>query len=170
VYLLRWYWWRVNAWSEIAAMSTALIVSLAMDFTAPFRGSEPVAFAKQTLLTTAVTTAVWVAVTLLTPAEPRETLERFYRRVRPDSRGWKPVARMAPEVVPNYDLGRNFLHWIVGCAMVYCALFGIGHICLLSMRFGVLLLGSSLGCAAFLYRGLSRTLHGANSRSGASPE
>jgi solute:Na+ symporter, SSS family len=164
VYLLRWYWWRVSAWSEIAAMSAALIVSLTIDAAAPFHGSEPAVFAKQTLVTTAVTTAAWVAVTLLTPAEPRETLERFYRRVRPDARGWKPIAQIAPDVVPNHDLGRNFLHSIVGCAMVYCALFGIGNICLLSERFGVLLLISSLGCAAFLYRGLSRTLYDAGSR------
>ena len=105
VYLLRWYWWRVNAWSEIAAMSTALIVSLTIDFAAPFHGSEPAVFAKQTLVTTALTTAVWVAVTLLTPAEPRDILERFYRRVRPDVRGWKPIARLAPDVVPIMTSG-----------------------------------------------------------------
>ena len=164
VYLLRWYWWRVNAWSEIAAMSTALIVSIAIDLAAPFHGSEPAVFAKQTLVTTAVTTAIWVLVTLLTPAEPRETLERFYRRVRPDARGWKPIADIAPDVVPSHDLGSNILQWMVGCVMIYCSLFGIGNICLLSGRFGVLLLISSLGCAAFLYRGLSRTLYDADSR------
>ena len=167
VYLLRWYWWRVNAWSEIAAMSTALVASLAVRFAAPFHGSEATVFAKQTLVTTALTTAAWITVTLLTPPEPRETLERFYRRVRPDPRGWKPIARLVPETGGEKDLGRNFLHWIVGCGMVYCALFGIGNICLISVPFGVLLLGSSLGCAAFLYRGLSRTLQGADSRPGA---
>jgi len=170
VYLLRWYWWRVNAWSEIAAMSTALLVSLAIDLTAPFRGSEPAVFAKQTLVTTVITTAVWIVVTFLTRPESAGTLARFYARVRPDVRGWKPVADRAPEVVPTYDLGRNFLHSIVGCAMIYCALFGIGNICLLSGRFGVLLLVSSLGCAAFLYRGLSRTLQGADSRPGPRPD
>ncbi|HTP87109.1 MAG TPA: sodium:solute symporter family protein [Bryobacteraceae bacterium] len=164
VYLLRWYWWRVNAWSEIAAMSTALVMSLAMRFAAPFHGSEAAVFAKQTLATTAVTTAAWVAVTLLTPAEPAEVLERFYRRVRPDPLGWGPIARIAPDVAVEKDLGRNFLQWIVGCGMVYCALFGIGNICLLSVRFGVLLLCSSVACAAFLYRGLSRTLQGGVSR------
>jgi len=169
VYLLRWYWWRVNAWSEIAAMSTALVASAAMRLAAPFHGSEAAVFAKQTLVTTALTTVVWVAVTLLTPPEPAETLERFYRRVRPDPRGWKPIAQRVPEVTPESDLGRNFLQWIVGCGMVYCALFGTGSICLLSRRNGVLLLGSSLGCAAFLYRGLSRTLQGRDPRSGSGP-
>jgi Na+/proline symporter len=137
VYLLRWYWWRVNAWSEIAAMSTALIVSLTIHWVAPFRGSEPVLFAKQTLFTTLVTTAAWVAVTLLTPAEPREKLVQFYRRVRPDVLGWSPIAENARDVEPVHSLRRNLLDWIVGCAMVYCALFGIGKICLLSGRFTV---------------------------------
>ncbi len=162
VYLLRWYWWRVNAWSEIAAMSTALIVSLGIRWVTPFHGSEPAVFARQTLLTTLVTTAAWVLVTLLTPAEPRDTLARFYRRVRPDALGWKPIAAIASDVVPIHNLGRNLLNWIVGCVMVYCALFGVGKICLLSEPFGVLLLVGSLGCAVFLYRNLSRTLQEAD--------
>jgi SSS family solute:Na+ symporter len=166
VYLLRWYWWRVNAWSEIAAMTTALIVSLTIRWAAPFHGSEPAVFAKQTLVTTLVTTVAWVVVTLLTPAESRDTLVRFYRRVRPDALGWGPIAQIAPDVVPVYDLGRNLLDWIVGCAMVYCALFGVGKICLLSGRLGVLLLVSSLGCAAFLYRGLSRIPQAVDSQPG----
>ncbi len=166
VYLLRWYWWRVNAWSEITAMTTALVVSLAIRWTAPFHGSEPAVFAKQTLVTTLVTTAAWVLVTLLTPAEPRDTLVQFYRRVRPDVLGWRPIARMAPDVVSVHDLRRNLLDWIVGCAMVYCALFGIGRICLLSGGIGVLLLISSLGCALFLYRGLSRIPQAVESQPG----
>jgi solute:Na+ symporter, SSS family len=156
VYLLRWYWWRVNAWSEIAAMTTALIVSLAIRWSAPFHGSEPAVFAKQTLVTTLVTTVAWITVTLLTPAEPRDTLVRFYRRVRPDVRGWRPIAQIVPDVEPVRDLGPNLLDWVAGCAMVNFAQFGIGKICLLSGRFGVLLLLGSLGCAAYLYRGLSR--------------
>ncbi len=71
-------------------MATALAATLAIRWTMPFQGSEASIFAKQTLLTTALTTAVWMIVTLLTPAEPRETLLAFYRRVRPDAFGWKP--------------------------------------------------------------------------------
>ena len=155
VYLLRWYWWRVNAWSEITAMATALAVSLAIRWTSPFSGSEPAVFAKQTLATTVVTTAAWVGVTLLTHAEPRETLLRFYRRVRPDVLGWKPIARVAPDVVPAHDLAGNLGRWMLGCVMVYCALFGIGKLCLLSWRAGVLLLAASLGSGALLGWGIS---------------
>src|SRR5213595_932671 len=105
VYLLRWYWWRVNAWSEISAMTAALATTLALHsswlWTAlagreqPFSGSDPVIFAKTTLCTTGVTTLVWIGVTLLTPAEPGDTLVKFYRKVRPQITGWQPVAKLA---------------------------------------------------------------------------
>jgi Na+/proline symporter len=155
VYLLRWYWWRINAWSEIAAMTTALFVTLATRWTMPFQGSEASIFAKQTLVTTALTTAAWVTVTLLTPPEPRETLIAFYRKVRPDEFGWVPIAALAPEISPERRLARNLCNWIAGCAMIYLALFGVGKICLLAWRTGILLLGLSAICAAFIYRGLS---------------
>ena len=92
VCLLRWYWWRINAWSEISAMACALAVTVALNALNPFHGNSPVLFAKTALTTTVITTLVWLAVTLLTPAEPLATLEAFYRLVRPDVRGWKPVA------------------------------------------------------------------------------
>ncbi|HKV04914.1 MAG TPA: sodium:solute symporter family protein [Candidatus Acidoferrales bacterium] len=155
VYLLRWYWWRINAWSEIAAMSVALGVSLAIRWAAPFHGSEPAVFAKQTLVTTAITTVAWVVVTLLTPAEPRDTLVSFYRRVRPDAFGWRPIARLVSGVAPEHSLVRNLIDWIAGCAMIYCALFGIGKICLLRWRPGAILLAASVACAAFIYRRLA---------------
>jgi solute:Na+ symporter, SSS family len=164
VYLLRWYWWRINAWSEITAMIAALVTSMTIRWASPFHGSEPMVFAKQTLVTTGVTTAAWIIVTLLTPPEPRETLLRFYRRVRPDSLGWRPIANLASDVAPTRELARNLFNWIQGCGMVYCALFGIGKICLLYWRSGVLLLAASLGCAAFLYRGLSRVSQRTNAQ------
>jgi SSS family solute:Na+ symporter len=156
VYLLRWYWWRINAWSEIGAMTTALAVSLAIRWTAPFSGSEPVVFAKQTLVTTLVTTFAWVIVTLLTPPEPRETLVKFYRRVRPDPRGWMPIAKIAGDIPAEQNLGRNLVDWIIGCAMVYFALFAVGKLCFLAWRPGVLLLGLSTACASYLYRRIPR--------------
>jgi Na+/proline symporter len=155
VYLLRWYWWRINAWSEIAAMTAALVCTLAIRWTMPFQGSEPSVFAKQTLLTTALTTAAWVSATLLTAAEPRETLIAFYRRVRPDAWGWSPIAEIVPDIPLERGLARNLCNWIAGCAMIYSALFGVGKICLLAWRTGTLLLGLSAICAAFIYRGLS---------------
>jgi len=139
VYLLRWYWWRVNAWSEISAMAAALVTTLALHShslwmslvgrAAPFEGSDPVVFAKTTLCTTGVTTLVWLVVTLLTPAEPEKTLVDFYQKVRPDVRGWGPVARASGTTEATRDLGRNLLSWLIGCIFVYSALFSIGQLC-----------------------------------------
>jgi SSS family solute:Na+ symporter len=160
VYLLRWYWWRVNAWSEISAMSTALGMTLLLHTHLPwmwllgrpdlFTGPASVVFAKTTLLTAGATTLVWVAVTLLTPPEPKDVLVAFYRKVRPHAAGWKPVASLAPEIRPTRDLGRNLLSWLAGCAMVYAALFGIGEICFERYAEGVLLIGIAVICACFL--------------------
>ena len=95
VYLLRWYWWRINAWSEISAMACSLAVTVTLNALHPFHGASPVVFAKTAMTTTAITTLVWIAVTFLAPAEPRPILEAFYRQVRPDVRGWKPIAAQA---------------------------------------------------------------------------
>jgi solute:Na+ symporter, SSS family len=137
VYILRWYWWRINAWSEISAMSVAAIVTLILHKYMP--GDDPVTFAKGSLITAGCTTVAWVIATLLTPAESNEKLLAFYRRVRPTIYGWKPVAHMAPEIAEVRDVGSNAFDWTMGCLMVYCALFGSGKII-----FGDVLVGVDL--------------------------
>ena len=156
VYLLRWYWWRINAWSEISAMATALAMTLALHQWPIFTGSAPVVFAKTTLTTTAITTAVWVLVTLLTPAEPEEVLLRFYRKVRPHAAGWRHIASLAPEIPRVRDLGHNLVAWMLGCAMVYAALFGVGKLCFGETLTATALLGVAMVCAGLLYRDISR--------------
>jgi hypothetical protein len=109
----------------------------------PFAGSDPVIFAKTTLCTTGFTTLVWLAVTFLTDAEPGETLAKFYRKVRPQITGWRPVAQMCGDGPVTRDLGRNLVSWIVGCVLVYSTLFSIGEIC-----FGRYAAGAALGAVA----------------------
>ena len=157
VYLLRWYWWRINAWSEISAMATALAVTVWLRWTEPFSGTNPVVFAKTALATTVVTTVVWFAVTYLTKPEPQEVLIKFYRSVRPQITGWKPVAVLAPEVPETRVLGRNLLSWVLGCFMVYMALFGLGHVLLGPFWEGIALLTASAICAGALYSNISRS-------------
>src|SRR5246127_3901220 len=106
VYMLRWYWWRINAWSEISAMITALVLTLVLHSQALaeavagrptiFTGSDTVLFAKDVLTTTLVTTIVWITVTILTKSEPESILLSFYRKVRPDVTGWGAIVALAP--------------------------------------------------------------------------
>jgi len=151
VYILRWYWWRINAWSEISAMASSLAISLVLSRWLPFSGNSSLVFAKGALATTVVTSIVWVTVTLLTKPEPEEVLTRFYRNVRPDVRGWKPVAKLLPAIPANRDLGANLGAWLLGCAMVYTCLFGTGKILLHQPAIGTVLLVVSAICAFLLY-------------------
>jgi len=157
VYLLRWYWWRINAWSEIAAMATAIAVTAALSLLKPFSGTTGVVlFAKNALTTTVVTSLVWIVVTFLTKPEPEEVLVKFYRKVRPYVGGWKPIAALVPDVPQTRDLGRNLASWALGCGMVYLALFGSGKMLLGNVSLGIVLLVLAAICAALLSRLMPR--------------
>jgi len=124
LYLLRWYWWRINAWSEIAAMASSFAV--ATGFFVASRLGSPAPPNAVLLITVAVTTVVWVTATLATSPEPDETLVRFYRLVRPAGPGWAAVQRQAG-VGPSPDsLTHALAGWVLGCTVVYAALFGAG--------------------------------------------
>ena len=126
LYLLRWFWWRVNAWSEVAAMASSFLIALGF-FVARKSGVE-IPSHVSLLVTVAATTLVWISTTLLTAPTDRFTLVSFYRLVRPAGPGWKPVAKEAgaggggsPDSLPNSLLG-----WVLGCCFIYAALFGAG--------------------------------------------
>jgi len=127
VYLLRWYWWRVNAWSEVSAMAAALGFSLVAQLGFGLSADDPRGFAYLLLVTTAATTIVWLMVTYLTPAEPLESLRAFHRRVRAGGPGWRAVA---PDAAGGIAIGAGLVQWLLGCAVVYLALFGIGGLVL----------------------------------------
>jgi solute:Na+ symporter, SSS family len=172
VLMLRWYWWRVNAWSEISAMIAAFVVSVSLKYVA-FSGNSSVVFAKSALLTTAATTIVWLATTLLTAPEPTERLLKFYRRVQPTALGWKHIAALAPEIKPVRDLGGNTFDWIMGCTLVYCCMFGIGELVLQAWLTGLVLLAIAIVAGYLIYWSLSRrgwaTLSGAADSAAALP-
>ncbi|MCE1190166.1 MAG: Na+:solute symporter [Ignavibacteria bacterium] len=144
VYILRWFWWRINAWSEISALIGAFFVSFILQYGFNLNESDPKQFAYLLLGTTLLTTTVWVTVTLLTKPEPEEKLLAFYRKVRPNARFWGQIAQKATDVVPVHDGLFSIGNWVCGVAMIYSFLFGIGKIILGSVLVGSLLTG--LGC------------------------
>jgi SSS family solute:Na+ symporter len=124
IYLLRWYWWRINAWSEIAAMISSFVVTVYF-FVASKRG-QPVPAHIALLITVGVTTVVWLVTTLLTAPSDRATLVRFYELVRPAGPGWKDI-RDESKLPPSPDsIPQMMLGWVLGCAFIYAALFGTG--------------------------------------------
>jgi Na+/proline symporter len=130
VLLLRWYWWRINAWSEISSMISAFVVSTSLEKWVHFNGDDSVVFAKKALITAGATTLVWLLATYITKPESDELLLKFYRRVRPSVYGWQHIAKLAPEIPPVKDIGASTVDWIIGCALVYCAMFSIGNLVL----------------------------------------
>jgi SSS family solute:Na+ symporter len=156
VLILRWYWWRINAWSEISAMTSALIVSTLLRLHYGVNNEDPLVFAKSTLITVGITTVVWLLVTLLTAPEPNGKLESFYRRVRPSAALWQPIAKRCPDVPPSRDFAWNFVDWICGCVMIYSSLFGIGKIILKDTALGLIFIAAAAVAGAIIYWDLSR--------------
>jgi solute:Na+ symporter, SSS family len=124
LYLLRWFWWRINAWSEIAAMASSFLV--AFGFFAAGRVGYGVPGHVALLGTVAVTTVAWLTVTFLTRPTDPAVLRRFYQLIRPAGPGWRAL-REETGLPPSPDsLPQAFLAWVMGCAFVYAALFGFG--------------------------------------------
>jgi hypothetical protein len=135
VFLLRWVWWRISAYSEIAAMASALAMAFFFKLAWPRLGLAPLANYQQLLIGIGVTTFVWLIVTFLTPPTDAEHLERFYRAVHPGGPGWSRVRARAraragqpePEVGRAWDVPLGLLCMILGCCGVYGALFATGN-------------------------------------------
>jgi SSS family solute:Na+ symporter len=124
LYLLRWFWWRVNAWSEIAAMISSFVV--AVGFTLAARQGHAVPSHLALIASVAITTTVWVLTSLLTTPTERARLVAFYTLVRPAGPGWSAI-RAATGLGPAADsLPQAFLGWVLGLAFIYAALFGMG--------------------------------------------
>ncbi len=160
VFILRWFWWRINAWSEISAMASALIVSLILQFVMQsvyhVNMDDPKVFAYMVLVTTSITTVIWLTVTFMTKPEPDSILISFYKKVRPSAAFWKPIAKKVPEVVPQKDGMFNLVDWIAGCVLIYMILFGVGHILLGDLWLGVIFLVVAILAVIFIYTDLTK--------------
>jgi solute:Na+ symporter, SSS family len=153
VYILRWYWWRVNAWSEISAMIAALVVSLTLRWSGAIDADTPEGFALGMLVTVSVTTVVWLAATFSTAPEPPPVLARFYATARPAGPGWRHVAAATGVASPD-RVGVNLVNWAAGVVMVYAILFAIGELMFGSLAAAMKLLAVAAASAAVIVRNL----------------
>src|SRR5258708_30362870 len=118
VYILRWYWSRINAWSEIVAMAVAALMTIGLSRVS-FTGNDSLVYAKTALITGLVTTIAWVIATFVTRPESDETLIGFYKRVHPTVYGWKRIAEMVPEMPQVRDMAGNAFNWLIGVILMY---------------------------------------------------
>ena len=128
VFMLRWFWWRINAWTEISAMAASLVFFLLFDpFAAAIGWDDPKPKSQEKMACVAFATiAVWLLVTFVTPAENKEVLQKFYRKVRPGGFGWKPIADTCRDVIPDRQLFLSFIAAICATGVVYFTLPAVG--------------------------------------------
>jgi len=156
VFILRWFWWRINAWSEVFAMGASFVVSLLLQVYFKLDNNNPREFAWVVIITVSCSTVVWLAATFLTAPENKEILLAFYRKVHPSAALWGPIAREATDVVPQRDGYFNLLDWISGCVLVYMTLFGVGKIIFGQTLLGLLFLVVAVVFAWVIYWDLNR--------------
>jgi SSS family solute:Na+ symporter len=162
LYLLRWFWWRINAWSEIVAMLSSFGVSLLLLI---LHKNGVVAFSthEDLLITIAATTVCWVAAAYLAPPTDRETLIAFYRKVHPFGPGWRPIQvaagipdAEAAEYARHENIPLALLGWTSGCVMIWASLFTVGNFLYGRYGYATFLLGVFLASCAVLVRVVNR--------------
>ncbi len=145
LFLLRWFWWRINAYSEI----TAMVVSFALAYYFEIIYSGEMQSYQMLLWSVGITTVAWVGVTLLTRPTDVAQLRQFYTAIRPHAIGWKPVIATLSDTqhsdVHQSSLGTEILQMFLGCIAIYSALFGVGYglygqypLALISLIFGTI--------------------------------
>ncbi|MBA7686311.1 hypothetical protein ES703_94754 [subsurface metagenome] len=151
VLILRWFWWRINAWSELTAMLAPFVVYPVLHF--HYRMS----YENSLLIIVAWSTIVWLAVTFLTSPTDEEKLKDFYSRVHPGGKGWKAIAQKLPGIKGDSGFGILFINYISGCLLVLFSLFGFGKIIFKEYLTGGVFLMIALVAGLVIYRNLSKT-------------
>ena len=151
IFILRWFWWRINAWSEIAAMICSGIVSILFEFTPV--GS--MIFSQDFIqpyfkfpMVVLITTFVWVVVTFMTKPDDDQTLVKFYKKTKPGGPGWKRIKELAKlskdENNSEWIVPRGILCMILGCFAIYSALFSTGYFIYGEITYGIIFLTTTI--------------------------
>ncbi len=148
VLILRWYWWRINAWAEMAAMLAGFLTGFLTSVSNPIYNLQIADFGIRLMVTAGISLLVWVPVMLLTRPESDEKLDSFYRRVRPAGPGWKRQ-RERTGIAPDQDLGRDLLRVLAGLLLLFGLLFGVGG--LVMLRWGTAAVMGAIALAGGLW-------------------
>jgi len=155
VFLLRWFWWRINAWSELSAMVISFLVAIYFQFVHTALGFEAVDASLQLVLGVLVTSVGWVTVTFLTAPADAETLRSFHALIRPMGRGWAG-AGLGLEPDDGDSPTAAFLAWFLGLTVVYGAIFGTGYLLYGQLMLAGVCLGTAAVATGFLLKTLPR--------------
>jgi hypothetical protein len=158
IYLLRWFWWRINAWTEIVAMISATLVAFILVLWVPNESMATQLLdgsAVELLIAVFITSVVWICTTFLTKPESMDVLINFYKVTSPGGPGWKKVLDAAkangedlnPDNTP-WDLPLSLLNVMMSCIGIYAALFSIGNFIYGNFMMGFVLL-AIFGCMIF---------------------
>lgn len=153
VLILRWFWWRVNALSEIVATLTPFVVYGILYF-----GKFDVKFPETLYIIVPVTTAAWIVTAYLTSPTSTETLKKFYTKVHPGGPGWRKISQQMPEVTPDSGYPKLVVSWIAGIVLVYSFLFGIGNLLFGGTGTSVVLFGIGLASAFVIKKNFDKSL------------
>jgi Na+/proline symporter len=152
IFLLRWYWWRINAWGEIAAMLISLLLAVYLHVGHARLGFAPIEPTSALVIGVTVTTFFWLAVTFLTPPTDRAVLQSFYDRIRPYPAGWRRAVDTSNGTERGGDIAASFLAWFLGCVAVYAALFATGYLLYGRLEIGLLCAAIAVASAYALSR------------------
>lgn len=152
VYMLRWFWWRISAWTEIVAMLASIAYFAAYPkvivHLVPKESLWATSVEFQMFGVALITIATWLIATFLLPSDHPEHLVAFFRKVRPPGPGWGPIARLAPDVRPAGNLGAQIAAALFGSGIIYCTLPGLGALIFGRYFDALLCAGGAIVCAA----------------------
>ena len=153
IFLLRWFWWRISAWSELSAMIISFLVAIYFEIVHEVLGFAALHPSLKLVLGVAITTAVWLTVTLLTPTTDKATLQAFYDKIRPFNFGWRGAVETGPV---EGSFSAAMMSWFLGCVVVYSALFGTGYFLYGRPLLGAMFMVVVVLAATGIFRNLQR--------------